>query len=358
MRENRCPVDVEGRVDGGEVLHLLTPRSLLSVVAGLALTVAATGSAGAQTRLVIGYGNLSSGVVPIWAAAENGYFKKYGIDPDLRFMRGGSATAASLLSGQLTFATVSLSQLVGPATRGGALVIVASLVDKMPYRFVAGPRIHGPQDLVDKRIGVQSLSGATHLAAHLALRQLGLEAKRDRILLMSVGSETERVAALVAGSIDAAVMTPNAVARLPDPTYRTLVDLRAGKAAWLHLGLVTTRAFVRDSPQLAEGALRAVAEGLAFALDPRNGEAVKATIAKFEKLSDPVAIQDSYRDMLEDLAWKPIPDAKGAEAVLRAVAELGAVKEAARVKAQDIIDPALMLKLDREGWLDRLRPGK
>jgi NitT/TauT family transport system substrate-binding protein len=357
MRAHRCPGDVDGRVDGGEVLRHRTLRLLLSIVAGLALTLAPAGRALAQTRLVIGYGNLSSGVVPIWTAAENGYFKKHGIDPDLRYMRGGSASTAALLSGQLHFATVSVAQLVGPATRGGALVIVASLVDRMPYHLVAGPRVRGPQDLVDKRIGIESPSGATHLAAHLALHRLGLDPKRDRIWLMSIGPEAERVAAMVAGSVDAAIMTPNALARLPSPAYRTLVDLRADKSAWLHLGLVASRAFVRNSPQLAEGALRAVTEGMAFALDPRNAGAVKATIAKFEKLTGAGAIDDSYRDMLEDLAWKPIPDGKGAEAVLRAIAEQGR-QEAVRVEIQDIIDPTLMLKLDREGWLDRLRPGR
>jgi ABC-type nitrate/sulfonate/bicarbonate transport system substrate-binding protein len=252
-----------------------------------------------------------------------------------------------------------VTQVVGPAIRGGELVVVATLVDKLPYRLVAGPRIRDLDHMVDKSIGVQSLSGATHLAAHLVLNHLGLEPKRHRIRFVSIASEAERAAALLAGSIDAAILTRNALARLPSPAYRTLVDLRArGTAGWLHLGLVTRRAFVRDTPRLAEGVLRAVAEGAAFALDPRNRESVKAIIAKSEKLSDPVVIEHSYQDMAEDLAWKPIPDEQGAEAVLRAMAESGALGEAARIKARDIVDPSVMLTLDREGWLDRLRPGK
>jgi ABC-type nitrate/sulfonate/bicarbonate transport system substrate-binding protein len=351
MREHPYRVDAKGRV-----FARLTLRTVLRAMGGLLLALTCTRPGEAQTRLTIGYGNLSSGVVPILTAAENGYFTRQGISPDLRLVRGGSLTTAALLSGQLRFAAVSLIQIVGPVSRGGDLVIVASLVDKMPYQLVVSPRIRSPKDLTDRRIGVVGLSGATYLAAHLALRPLGLEAKRDRIWLVSIGAEAERVAALLAGSIDAAIMTPNAAARLPAPPYRTLVDLRAGKPVWLHLGLVTTRRFVRDTPQLAEGVLRAVAEGAAFALDPGNREAVKAIIAKFEKLDDPVAIEDAYRDMLEDLAWKPIPDGKGAEAVLRTMAEFGVVQEAARLRPQDIIDPTLMLKLDREGWLDRILP--
>jgi NitT/TauT family transport system substrate-binding protein len=335
-----------------------TPPAPALLVAGLALALAWTGLADAQTRVAIGYGSLSSGVVPILTAAENGYFARQGITPDLLFVRGGSLTTAALLSGELSFAAVSPTQLVGPVSRGGELVIVASLVDRMPYRLVAGPRVRSPQDLADRRIGVQTLSGATYLAAHLALRRLGLDSRRDRIGLVSTGLEAERVAALIAGSIDAAIMTPNAAARLPLPAHRTLVDLRASKAAWLHLGLATTRRFVRDSPKLAEGVLRAVAGGAAFALDPANREAVKAVIAKFEKLDDPVAIEDSYRDMLDDLARKPIPDGKGADAVLRAMAEFGIVKEASRLGPQDIVDPTLILKLDREGWLGRTPPGR
>jgi NitT/TauT family transport system substrate-binding protein len=310
----------------------------------------------ARTRVVIGIGSPSASAVPLWTAADEGYFGKYGIDADLQMIRGGTVTTAALLSGQVKLASVGVTQVVGPATRGADLVMVLSLVDRMPYMLVVGPRIGAPADLRGKRIGVTTLSGASHLASHIALRQLGLEPRRDGITFLSIGPEIEGVAALMAGSIDAAMLAPHGVARMSRPPYRVLLDLRAAGGSWLHTGIATTRAFLRSSPTLAEGALRAIVEGVAFVLDPGNGSAVRKVIGKHMRLAEGEVLETAYREALTELSWKPIPPLAGTASVLRALAELGTITGVERLGPLDIIDPGPMLRLDREGWLDRLRP--
>jgi NitT/TauT family transport system substrate-binding protein len=324
----------------------------------LLMTLVWIGVAQGETRLTIGQGFASSHAAPLWVAVENGYFRKHGIEPDLRLIRGGATTTAALLNGELKLAAVAMSQVVGPVTRGADLVVVASLVDKMPYRLIVGPHVRSPEDLEGKKVAVSTPGAAAYVAARLALKHLGLDLKRDRIGLVQIGTDPERLAALLAGSVDAAIMLPSAASRLPMPSYRTLIDLHSANIPWLHTCLVTTRGFLRSHPGVVEGALRAVAEATAFVLDPRNAEGVKATIAKYLRLDEPTVVEDSYRAAVEEVAWKPIPDLAGVATVLETMAVLGIVEEAARLRPKDIVDQSIILKLDQEGLLDRLRPRK
>jgi NitT/TauT family transport system substrate-binding protein len=327
-----------------------------SAVRWLLMALTWAGVAQAETRVPIGQGFVNPHSAPLWVAVENGYFRRHGIDPDLRLIRGGSIATAALLSGELKLAVVALTQVVGPATRGADVVVVASLVDKLSYQLIVGPQVPAPEDLKGRRIGVSTLSGSAYVAARLALKQFSLDPKRDRIGLVQIGADPERLAALVAGSIDGAMVAPGTAARLPMPPFRTLTDLRRAGIPWVQTGFVTTRRFARSHPALVDGALRALAEGTAFVLDPRNAGAVKAVIARHLGLDEPAVVEEGYRSAVEEIAWKPIPDLAGIGRVLETMAALGIVEDAARLRPQDVVDQSFMQKLDQEGLLDRLRP--
>jgi ABC-type nitrate/sulfonate/bicarbonate transport system substrate-binding protein len=234
--------------------------------------------------------------------------------------------------------------------------VVASLVDMLRDQLPVGPPGRPRVILKRRRFCVSTRRGSAHVAARLALKHIGLDPKRERIGLVQIGADPERLAALVAGSIDGAIVAPGTAARLPMPPFRTLMDLRRAGIPWVQTCLVTTRRFARSHPAIVDGALRALAEGTAFVLDPRNAEAVKAVIARHLGLGEPAVVEEGYRNAIEEIAWKPIPDLAGIGRVLETMAALGIVEDAARLRPQDFVDQSLMQKLDQEGLLDRLRP--
>ncbi len=318
------------------------------------LAVAAPGQAQAPS-LIIGQGFLNTNAIPLWVALEQGYVKRQGLDAELTFIRGGARVIAALLSGEVRFATVAVTQVVGPVLQGADPVVVLSFVNKMPYLFMAASHIKGPDDLKGKRIGVATFGGAAYVASHLVLRQFGLDPKRDQITLLQIGTEPERMAALLAGSIDAAMMAPEVARRLPAPPFRVMLDLRSANIPWQHSSLITARSFIRANPQAVERILRAVVEGFVFTVEPKNKEAVKRTIAKHLKLQKAEEIEEAYMNGLADLASNPVPSLDGGAMVLKLMAELDIHKDAGRLTPLDIMDPSIMEKLDREGALDRLR---
>ena len=364
----RVPGVRDQDVDGGASGHGGVPGLLRILSAAAAVTrrlvalavltvLGWTSPAVAETRVTIGQGALNATSVALWVAADRGYFRAHGIQADLRWIRGGALATAALLSGEIAFASMALAQVVGPVSRGADLVAVANLTDRFAYRLVSAPSIRDAEGLKGRKVAIATLSGAGYVAARLALRQLGLDPARDRIALIQIGGEYERLAALKAGTVDAAVLAPALAASLPAPPYRTLVDLSRDRLSWQHTSLVTRRALLRSSPQVVDAVLRAVAEGAAFALDPGQKEAVKAVIAKELRLTDPAILEHAYRDVLLSVAWKPIPRPEGAAGVLRLLAEFEIVDGASHLEPLDVMDPTPMLRLDREGFLDRLRPG-
>ncbi|OLC32836.1 MAG: hypothetical protein AUH81_15505 [Candidatus Rokubacteria bacterium 13_1_40CM_4_69_5] len=306
-------------------------------------------------KMIIGQGFLNTNALPLWIALDQGYFKKHGVDIELTFIRGGGRVIAALLAGEVRFATVAVTQVVGPVAQGADPVVILSLVNKMPYLFMAAGHLRSPGDLRGKKIGVATFGGAAYVASHMVLRQFGLDPKRDQITLIQIGTEPERLAALLAGSIDAAMMAADVAARLPVPPFRRMLDLRTADIPWQHSSLITTRSFLKANPRAVEGVMRAIIDGFAFTLDPANKATVKQSIARHLRIEKANELEDAYRDGIETLTSNPVPSLDGGAMVLKLMAELELQKEAARLTPSDIMDPSLVERLGREGALDRLK---
>ncbi len=324
---------------------------LLGVMAVSRGEAAETGS---PQKLVIAQGFLNTNSAPLWVAKEMGMFRKYGLDPEIVFIRGGARVVAAMLSGEVALSLVAASQVVGPAAAGNDLVMIMGFVNKLPYVFVTGPQIQKPEDLRGKKIGVATFGGAAYVASYVVLDTFGLDPKRDNITLLQLGTEPERIAALIAGSIDAAMLAPEFLSRLPMPPYRVLVDLRTAGIPWQHTGLVVSRRLLRSQPQLTEGAVRALGEGIAYVLDPKNKDTVVKVLAQYLKLEKPEQREESYQEAVGALAWKPLPTVEGAASLLKLIVRLEINPGAEKLTPLDIVDPSLVAKLDREGFFDAL----
>ena len=328
-------------------------RTLRAGLVALSLLIM-TAPAEAQ-KLIIGQGFLNTNALPLWMAVDYGFFKRQGVDVELTFIRGGARVMAALMSGEVRFATVAVTQVVGPVAQGADPVVILSFVNKMPYLFMTAAHIKSPEDLKGKKIGVATFGGAAFVASHMVLRQFGLHPKRDQITLIQIGTEPERLAALLAGSIDAAMMAPEVAVRLPMPPFRPMLDLRTANIPWQHSSLITTRSFMKANPKAVEGVVRALIEGFAFTLDPKSKEAVKRSIAKHLKLEKAEDIEEAYKDGVESLTSNPAPSLEAGATVLKLMVELEINKEASRLKPLDIMDTSVVEKLEREGVLEILK---
>ncbi len=161
----------------------------------------------AQNKLMLGYSSLSSNQTPIWVAKEEGFYKRFGVEADLILIEGSTRGAQALISGDLPMIGMAGQAIISARARGSDLVAVAGVVNKMNYIFVGSPGVKSPEDLKGKRVGISQIGTASYHAVVLALKQWHLDARRDRVTILQVGTQAARVASLNSGGCDAMTLS-------------------------------------------------------------------------------------------------------------------------------------------------------
>ena len=107
-------------------------RNVLAFLCAVIILCAEPGGAAQnRTKLVIGYSAMQASVAPLWVAQEQGFFSKYGIDPELIFVRTTSVQIAGLLSGHMDLSYGGGSGILPVAGSGVDLRFVASFASRL-----------------------------------------------------------------------------------------------------------------------------------------------------------------------------------------------------------------------------------
>ena len=195
----------------GRVLYAMRHQSFMQmwlVVVLLGSWVRPSLAQEALTKLLVAHAGLISTHASVWLAEDQGFYKKHGLDATSVFTGSGSVTFAGInrRRGQSGFhQRRSHSSGCGSGSRshdcGG----------DHPYNAlsVLGSTPGAPAGRSErKRVAISTFGSGSHLAAEIALQVLGLDPVRDKIAIMQVGTQADRVAALVSGRVDATPFEP------------------------------------------------------------------------------------------------------------------------------------------------------
>jgi NitT/TauT family transport system substrate-binding protein len=149
--------------------------------------------------------------LPLFVAVHRGFFKDEGLEIELPRLVPAMAHNA-LIVGEAHYHGLADSGL-RLAARGLPLKAIFYAADRPMYYLVAQKEIRTVPELRGKRIGGSQFGGTSDLSARLALRHYGVEPEKDA-LLIQIGSEGTRMAALRAGSVAAIIVPVPAVAIL------------------------------------------------------------------------------------------------------------------------------------------------
>jgi len=218
-----------------------------------------TGSVSGE-EITVSYASLTAAYMDHIVAIEKGYVLGEGLN--VKVMRAGGGTATqTLLSGQLHFSS-SAGSALSAALRGGLVKIVYTNMSRPTYRLVSNkPEIKTLQDLVGKKIAINSFGDTGHLATLLLLKKYGLDT--ESFLFIAVRNEA-RFPAFVSGSVDAAPLTPRDIAQVSPLKGHILADTtKEVQLVWN--GVAVSSKLLAENPLLVERFLRAVAKGREFA---------------------------------------------------------------------------------------------
>jgi NitT/TauT family transport system substrate-binding protein len=326
---------------------------VLALVAflGVAWFPAKADSAAAPRKIVVAYAAMNARVAALWIARERGFFVKNGFDADPLFVRGAPTLVAAMTSGEVDVGYTGGTAVVGAVASGADFKILSALNNRVTYELVVRPGIKTPQELRNKRFGIQAIGGTVWMGGLLGLEHLGLDPDRDKISVVAVGDQVVMAQALASGTIDAAVLDGVLARPLNARGFPTLVDLGKANLPLLSNAIVVRDPYLHKNPELMEGVLKAVIEGMTFALSPTQKPTTLKILQKYLRINEKEA-EEGYRDMVVGYDRKPYALAAGVNNVVRFMKPRNPAVE--KVKATELIDDRVLKKLDQSGFIDEM----
>ena len=326
-------------------------RQSAAIWIGLAVCVASAAPVRAQSStLTAFYTAHVVSMTPMWIAKETGLFKKHGVDVRLVYIGSGPIGTTSILAGETDIGIIGGFAPIR-AMLGGAknLVIIGQSKNAMVGAIVGRKEIAGVRDLKGKRLGIDRIGSNPDMYTQAALSKFQIDPLKD-LSYVQMGSTSQGIPALKAGSINAFTTTPPYDLFAQRMGFKVILDITALKIPFAATVLLSTRTTVgRKEAEIAKFE-RAYAEAIHTFLS--NPEVAAKIVQKYTKVEDKEVLAHSMA--AEGKAMEPSLqiDPKGIELILGLVGK--SVPQAAAAKAEDFYDPRFSNELKRSGFIDKL----
>ena len=263
-------------------------RNALHALAALPVAASLPARAQAPTKIVFGYTAVTD-FTSVFVAAEEGYFKKRGLDVELKFIPINSTIPAAIQSDSLQIGGPTPSVFLQAVDGGLDHVVVAGggVTSKSITGFGlvarAGSGIKTAQDTVGKKIGVPGLGAFLHVTFRAWLKSQGVDYKKVNFVEAAFPQHGDL---LRGGSVDAVVSADPFMSRITDSGVGYVASyystfLPEGQPTIIH---TARRDWVEKNPAAARAFREALQEAAAFMANPKNNDKVRAAIGKYIKL--------------------------------------------------------------------------
>ncbi len=326
-------------------LHFFKTTTLICVVVLLAYSGAA---AQPLQRIRIGYPSISSRQAQLWVAKDEGIFRKYGLDVELIFLRGGQVAIQALTGGDPPIVTIG--NVIIANLQGHDIVLVGSVENSYDQSVFARPgTLTQVEQLRGKRFGISGFGSATHNAALILFKKYNLEPVKD-VAFVPTGTGPERLAAMSAGRIDATFFNPSEVPQALKAGFGEIIQMADIGFEVQGSGLATSRSYIKSRRDTVKSALKAYIEGIYFAF--ANKAATLKSLARYMRTSDQEVLDYSYQHYLKRTPKKPYPTMKGIQNLIdMSVAQSSQAKSA---KPEQFVDLSFLQELEAEKFFDEM----
>lgn len=302
------------------------------------------------TKVTTSYVSDSAGVLPLWVAKDAGIFARNGLD--VQIVRAHASVAVmALLSGELQFVLASGPVVVESALRGSNAVYVACGMATLDFMLMSRPEIKTGGQLKGASIGVSALRGANPTATRFALEKLGLTPKDVSFIVL--GGNTERMANLRLGKIQATLFSPPTTIVAQREGFNMLADVAALGLPFVHIGLSTTRGFIRENPETIRRYVKSHVEAIHLMKTDRE-TGIRVLGKYLGQIKDRDILTKTYDAAVTDNKFprKQYPSTTGLQTALDLLAEDN--PKAKSAKPEDFIDARFIKELDETGHIDGL----
>jgi ABC-type nitrate/sulfonate/bicarbonate transport system substrate-binding protein len=272
-------------------------------------------------------------------AERKGFFTQENLNAEL-IRIGGNIMVPALANGDIDY-TLMFGSVVRATLSGFPFKVVASFVDA-PTGALVGKAGVTPQNLKGKTIAVSSFGAGAHVTAVLTVQHLNINP--NEVKFVAAGGDSNRLATLQNGLVDAALLNPGATARAEKMGFRVIAksyDL----FTFPYAGLGTINKKLAEKPAEVKRVLKALIKGSRFMRERENRDEVIQILSQWARI-DRQSAADYY-----DATWKSSsPDGSIPEKGLRLVIDdaKSALKIERDVPNSEVADFSLVKEAQKE----------
>ena len=300
-------------------------------------------------KIRVGVPSVGMGNIIIFITKEGKLFEKYGLDAEVITVMGSGIGSKALISGNIDIIPIATPTVIAANLAGADMQILAHTMPAVVHALMVRPDIKRPEDLKGKKIGVSSLGSLTDFLVRSIAKKKGLNPERDITLLTTGGSDTERVMALKAGSVEASALSHPGYGLARKMGFNMLWD-SAKELDYPWMEITTRRAAIKSDRELIMQYMKAHLEGIA--LFKTNREFSVRVIKKMLKTPDDELVNESYDIFSKMFLPTPYPNHPGMKASFEYVAETR--PDVWKHKAEEFTDPSFVAELDKSGFIKAL----
>lgn len=172
-----------------------------------------------------------------------------------------------------------------------------------------------------------------------------MEPDRD-VRLLQMGGQPQIVAGMVAGAVQAGVLSSPANYNAMKAGFQMLVDFKSVGLDYPTVSLVSTRSYIKKDPQTVRRFLMAYSEGTERLFQDK--EFAMKVIGKYTKTNDREALEAAYNFATTFVERPPELPYKAVETILTQLAEKD--PKAKNFKPEDFIDSTFYRELEKSGF--------
>jgi NitT/TauT family transport system substrate-binding protein len=300
------------------------------------------------TNFRIANGTSGENPAVLWVGAEQGFYRKHGLNVETIYMRVGSLAASALASGDVNAVLTSSNAVLNLAAGGLDVVIIASLFQRPEGDFMARPEFKRPEDLKGKLIAIQSIGGGGWANNMLALDYLGLDPDRDGIRFLVLGDQPSRIQALETGRAQASWMGSTFSAPLKKKGYTLLLDLSRAPIPYVGSSLVVKKTTAHQEPKIYDALLKGTIDALRFFQKPENKPVVLKTMAKHLRLNRVEDAEIGYNAMLAAYSSDFRPKPEGLQKIYSILSRTN--PKLSTLKPETILDSTFIQRIQTSGY--------
>jgi len=295
----------------------------------------------------MGYSGAGIGSDLLKVIDRNGLWRKHGLDVKVVYLSSGTLMAQTLSSGDIGIAGFDTPAMLNLALAGHSLKIIAVPINRLEPMFVVRNNIKTPADLKGKKVTISRFGSGSDIITRVALRYWKLDPDKDMSFYQS-GNTPTRVAALIAGYMDAGLVSSTGVAKIvATGCCRVLADLAELPLDFANYGVVVSGTLLKNQRENVKRFLQALIEGIhAFKTKPDIALAVLR-----ESNSDTEVVGPLYDRLSKSFRDFPIPEPRGIQNVIDSLP----TPKAKGARGDDFTDASLMEEIRKSGFLERLQ---